>query len=366
MARAQRPATGRPRRPRRLGLLLLLAGLAFATLRFHEAFQDGTLPRPMSGGSKVWEVSTPRCVDGLYALAGEDEGSALYGPSGKIALLPEAPGQAVISDGTVYVTDGTSLNAYGPDGALTATRPVEPGERLLACSGLSGVLAFMPAGGAYGEQWMLRAVSASGTIAPRIPLPGVPSKAAKHGNLLYIGLRDIASGGLARLACARADSGSLLWTLPLDHGHWRAIIPARDGAILYATSQSAGMVGPDGGVLAIFPVRGEIWAATWEGVCVALCHGSSSRAFLTLYSQDGQVIWQHRLPSPAHSLLFREGVIVALCQTHVIGFSLRDGRKESFFATRDLPLAVGDGLVLFGKDSGAYLVRFDQSRTRIP
>ena len=93
---------------------------------------------------------------------------------------------------------------------------------------------------------------------------------------------------------------------------------------------------------------------------------SVSRAFLTVYSQDGQGCWQHPLPSPAHSLLLREGVVVALCQTHVIGFSLRDGRKDFFFTTRDLPLAMGDGLVLFGKQSGAYLVRFDTSRTRLP
>lgn len=366
-APAHRSLPARPRpRSRAVRLLVILAGLAAALLTVHEAYLDGTLPRPLPGGSKVWETSRLDCFEGLYALGDEPEGRAFYGPRGKIASLSRPPVQAAISGGRLYTMEGTSIYVYGPDGALSAAGTAGEGERLLPCSDLEGILMVKPASGGFGEQWVLRVITTGGEVFRPVHLPGIPVKAAQQGKLLYLGLRDVAAGGLSRLACADPTSGTLLWSLPLDQGHWRSVIPSPAGKTAYATSQGAGLVGPDGGLLCSFPVRGSVSAIVWENQSVIICHGSPAQPLVTVLSEAGQVIWEHPVPSPAHSLIYGESIVVALCQTHVVGFSLRDGHREFSFTTRDLPLALGDGLVLLGKDSGACLVDLDTNLTRLP
>ena len=168
----------------------------------------------------------------------------------------------------MYATRGTSLSIYGPDGVLTGTRAVEPDERLLACSGLSGVLAFRPEGGP-GEQWVLRAFTASGSSAPRITYPEYRRKPRRMGTYYTSG-----SGHRLRRACPAGLRRSEFRDPPLvfvSTTALRVIILSGGGTVLYATSQSAGLVGSDGEVMVTFAVRGTIWAVTWEGDHVAVC-----------------------------------------------------------------------------------------------
>jgi outer membrane protein assembly factor BamB len=361
-----KPRPARPRTwARALRVLLVLVGLAALFLTVREALLDGTFPRPLPGGSKVWEVNDLECSGGLYVVAYED-GWAFYGPTGKIVSLPEGSEQAVISDCRAYATAGSSIHGYGSDGRLLMTQAKEPGERLLPCRGLSGILAIRPSGSSYGEPWALRAISDGGEVFPQVSLPGIPAEAAKQGDRLYIGLRDIASGGIARLACAEIASGNVLWCVPLGSGHWRSIIPLSGGKVLYVTSQSAGIVGWDGELTGSLAASGPIWTAAWEKGNVILGHGPSKEPLITVFSEDGQVAWKRKTPSMAHGLVLVDDALVALCQTHVIGFSLRDGRRVFSFSTRDLPLAMGESLVLFRNDKGAYLLSLDTSLSRLP
>ena len=145
-------------------------------------------------------------------------------------------------------------------------------------------------------------ISDGGEVFPR-SVYGIPAEAAKQGDRLYIGLRDIASGGIARLACAEIASGNVLWCVPLGSGHWRSIIPLSGGKVLYVTSQSAGIVGWDGELTGSLAASGPIWTAAWEKGNVILGHGPSKEPLITVFSEDGQVAWKRKTPSMAHGLV---------------------------------------------------------------
>lgn len=362
---AKRPGTvSRGPRTRLLRLFFVFLGFTALFAVARKALLDRVLTRPLPEGSKVWEVASLEHCGGLYAVAREN-GWALYGPSGKLTSLSDGTEEVVISGGKAYAIAGASIRGYGPDGRLFLTEASEPGEMLLPCSGLSGILAIRPAGVGFGVPWFLRVISDRGELAPSVRLPGIPAAASRAGDLLYVGLRDIASGGATLLACAEWRSGKVLWCLPLGAGHWRSIV-ASSGKALYATSSSAGIAGSGGEVICSFAVSGPIWTAAWEGETVIISHGTLKEPYISAFSEDGQVIWQQRVPSVSHGLAASGDTLVALCQSHVVRFSLRDGGRTSSFSTRDLPLAVGEGLILFGKGDGAYLLSLYTSLWRLP
>jgi hypothetical protein len=358
------PASNRPKASL-LSMLFTLLGIVALLLTAREALFEGTLARMLPEGSKVWEASSLEHSGGLYAVAYEN-GRAFYGPLGKIVSLPDGTEEAVISGGKAYAIAGTSIHGYGPDGKMFLTQVKEPGENLLPCKGLSGILVVRPGGGGFGEPWVLRAVFDGGEVSPPVRLPGIPAEAAAEDGLLYVGLRDIASGGAALLTCAEVSSGKVLWCLPLGDGHFRSIIPLSSGRVFYATSKSAGVVGPGGGITCSLNLGGPVWTAAWEDETAFISHGLISEPFVTAFAEDGKLVWQRRTPSVAHRLVASDHALVALCQTHVVGFSLRDGRREYSFKTRDLPLAVGEGSILFGNDKGAYLMSLDINLSRLP
>ena len=278
-APAHRSLPARPRpRSRAVRLLVILAGLAAALLTVHEAYLDGTLPRPLPGGSKVWETSRLDCFEGLYALGDEPEGRAFYGPRGKIASLSRPPVQAAISGGRLYTMEGTSIYVYGPDGALSAAGTAGEGERLLPCSGLEGILMVKPASGGFGEQWVLRVITTGGEVFRPVHLPDTcQSGATRQLYCIWDFETSLPVGSLDWLVPTRLP-GPFCGLWPLDQGHWRSVIPSPAGKTAYATSQGAGLVGPDGGLLCSFPVRGSVSAIVWENQSVTYATASGSAA----------------------------------------------------------------------------------------
>ena len=221
-----------------------------------------------------------------------------------------------------------------------------------------------PASGGFGEQWVLRSLPRAERSFARFIYPGYLSKRRNKAAIVSGTSRRLLPVGSLTGLCRPDSDPSVVFALGPRPLEVRDPVSCRKDRLRH--SQGAGLVGPDGGLLCSFPVRGSVSAIVWENQSVIICHGSPAQPLVTVLSEAGQVIWEHPVPSPAHSLIYGESIVVALCQTHVVGFSLRDGHREFSFTTRDLPLALGDGLVLLGKDSGACLVDLDTNLTRLP
>lgn len=357
----------RPDPPKRMAgrsRLLILIGVVASLFAAGEAYLGLMGGRRLPGGTTVWEIPVLRHADGVYAV-GYGSDLAFYGPSGKVVGLPDGADDAVVSDEKVYVAAGDLIIGYGPDGRLLFSVERLPGERLMPCGGLKGILALRPEGSGFGRPWVLRAILDTGGSSPPVRVPGLPAEGAVYGSLIFVGVRDIAAGGESFLVCADIETGEVLWSMSVGQGHFRCVIPLPGGKVFYATSEGAGMAA-SGRVVRSFRVAGPVWAAAWTDGRAAVSHGAEKNPFVTAFSEDGEELWSGRLPSPAHRLVPSGDRLVALCKTHVVGFSLRDGRREYSFKILDLPLAVEGNLVLFSRGGGAYLLSLDEALADLP
>lgn len=364
MNRTRDAATPKP--PKRIKTILLGLGLAAASVTLAVMMWSNRASGLLRRAAKVWETDSLISYSGGHCVASQGSRLFFMGPSGIVAELPRTLRQAAICGDRLYALDDTGLLTCDSKGkaAFLCRSPAE--ERLFDCHGYGNALLMRPSGsGVYGESWLLRAVSSGGTQLWEVLLPGIPSIAASSGATLALGLRDIAAGGVMSVVRIDALSGAAAWTRPVGSGQWRSIAVGSRGDIAYATSTHVAVIEAAGTEKwrHSFEAGADVVAFTEKAVLIART-ASSTHPVLTAHSQDGSVMWEAGLPSRPHGLIPGVTSIVALCQSHVIGFSVEDGNREVYLATRDLPLALVGDVLLLGKSGGAYLLRLDMNEAR--
>lgn len=357
-----------PPQKRSLGCLraaLLVLGMVLASVSVVEEIWQSAAARRLRAYERIWEADRVLSYTGEYCVADKGGEMSFMGPFGRIEDLPSYVEQAVISGDRLYALDSTQLLTCDTKGKTTVLCSVTPGERLMTCQGSECAFLARPGhSGRFGEPWMLRAVSPEGEVLWDRTLPGIPDIAVATGSGIVLGLRDIAAGGVLSVMKIESATGQMRWIRPAGNGMWRDIAAAEPGLTVCATSRQALILDAAGEELWSRSLGGEVRAAALTDRAVVLAHDSPGHSLIEAFSHDGTPAWKVRLPSAPHALLVRCDSLVALCQNHVIGFSLEDGDRELYFRTRDTPLAMSGEVLLLSGSSGAYLLKVEMDGAR--
>lgn len=284
--------------------------------------------------------------------------------------------------GGYLLKTGDAYSIVGPSGeereSGEVSRPpgLSPGEEVYGSLSSGPVLAAGPALGLkFGETWVLRAVASGGQTLWEQELPGPPVLLAQEGNRLWAGIIDFSSGGTPVVVSMNATTGEALWARDLQAGLWRAIGPVNGGVA--AVLDSGVSVVTAGGSLSwtFAPDRPIIAAAVVEDVVVfssgGILDGISGYLFpyaITAVIAPGKPLWTARVNQTPLSIVSWSGsgalqgqAAVALGETHVIGFSLRDGERLFGVRTGSRPVRLEGDLLLIEDRRGVRLVRFEPS-----
>lgn len=357
----------RPRHRRRstaafLSRILTYLGLALAVYTLVHAVSDYRVRFISAEFPTLWQAESILAYSGPYAVVETSDRTVLMGPSGVICELPREVRQAVFSRDRVYAVDESRLLTCDARARVYHICDIHKDEKLVACSGYENALLVRPEkSGQFGEPWVLRAVTAGGATLWAVNLPGIPAVEATTSNAITLGLRDISAGGQLYLANLDALAGTVLWVRRAGTGAWRGLAVDADGSVVYATSTEVALVDSYGNENWSYTPGGEVTAVSVAEDSVIVAHNSPGYPLVEALSSAGEPIWKARVPTAPHSIHIDGMRAVALCQSHVIGFSLEDGTRERYLATRDLPLSLADGALLMCGESGAYLLKTEEN-----
>lgn len=317
-------------------------------------------------------------------------------------VLTLIPGLAPAAVETIWECQGRELlwasrgrYLFGQDGALTLWESSH-GNRLSAMraddnilgwldSGL--MLTFRPRRGlGIGEPWIVNAVLGQGAIVWEQTVPGFPFAVAQEGARLVVGVVDLSAGGVPAVVELDAETGRVAWTRILQDGLWRGLGFTAGGLVVAVLDTGIVALGGDGSSAWRKDLPTPITTAlvTHDAIIVStpgkgLLARIISPHVLEAISFTGASMWIAALPGRPHSIGewpelggsgLSSGAVVALRDTLVIGFSMRDG--ECLFAKRIgfRPVSIWGDYLLVETSQGFRLVKFEvpdpPGGTRIP
>lgn len=176
------------------------------------------------------------------------------------------------------------------------------------------------------------------------------------------------------VACLARQTGEVLWAKVLQPGLWRAI-GALNGGVAAVLDSGISVLAESGSLAWTFLPDHPVITAAVIDQTVVIATGSSLRGLarylypyaVTAVAAPGKAIWQARMNQiPLSIVKWGEGgasggrVAVALGETHVIGFSLRDGERLFGVRTGSRPVRLEGDCLLIQDRSGLRLVSFRQ------
>jgi len=327
----------------------------------------------------IWERPGAGLVSafgGRYLLKAGDA-FEVWDSSGKVLDAGPLPGNPVMARDRVLSVDLNRVISVDLAGRKEEIAGSRQGETVVAFLPVGLLVTASPACGLeFGEPWNLRAIDQEGVPLWEQKLAGPPFVVSLGPGKILAGVTDLSSGGTPSVVCLDARSGEIAWTAGLERGMWRALGLSGDGGAVAVLDSGVTAVSAEGSTAWRFTPGGPVIAAAVAEDAVFLVSGPGRReslgALLSPYtveavSSGGTLLWAARIREPLLSvLLWRQGppggqaaaCVVALGETHVIGFSMRDGERLFSERTGFRPVNLQGDCLLVQRSQGLCLVSF--------